>query len=320
MNKPKKQHYVPQFLLRNFAVGKKQKARLWVLDKRTGSVHEVSVRDAGEQNKFYEYADESGVVNAEPALEKLDSKAAAVISDILRTSRFPETHESSFAWLRYYVAAQMLRIPAVRADMDKLKETIVQWSGEEVAYEDEPSPIAAYIAENTKLSAIALLREGTPEMAEILREKIWIICEATSKTSFILGDNPVCKDNLIRRPGRGNLGLKNEGIQLYLPISPRLLIHVICSKFGRMALHTPGMPTDYTKAIRNEGAMLHEPENVEYANSLQVIQAERYIFARHADDLSIALDMLKTNPELRDGDGWGLEIGPRRSQDPIRTT
>jgi len=33
----KNQHYVPQFLLKNFTVGKK--SQLWVFDKKTGDTH-----------------------------------------------------------------------------------------------------------------------------------------------------------------------------------------------------------------------------------------------------------------------------------------
>jgi hypothetical protein len=37
LSKPKKQHFIPQFLLKNFARGKKSKAKLWTFDKATGS-------------------------------------------------------------------------------------------------------------------------------------------------------------------------------------------------------------------------------------------------------------------------------------------
>ena len=55
MTKPKKQHYVPQFLLRNFAIGQKSKAKLWVLDKRKGNVYQSSVHDVAHENLFYGY-------------------------------------------------------------------------------------------------------------------------------------------------------------------------------------------------------------------------------------------------------------------------
>ena len=60
MTKAKKQHYVPQFLLRNFAVGKKLKAKLWVLDKRNASVFQASVNDVAHENMFYECNGEAG--------------------------------------------------------------------------------------------------------------------------------------------------------------------------------------------------------------------------------------------------------------------
>jgi hypothetical protein len=44
------------------------------------------------------------------------------------------------------------------------------------------------------------------------------------------------------------------------------------------------------------------PENVENMNSLQVIEAERFLFSADGD-FSLAEDMLRTNPELK--------VGPR---------
>jgi hypothetical protein len=41
---PVKQHFIPQFLLRNFATGKKNKARPWVFDKAKGRAFSSSQR------------------------------------------------------------------------------------------------------------------------------------------------------------------------------------------------------------------------------------------------------------------------------------
>jgi hypothetical protein len=46
-----------------------------------------------------------------------------------------------------------------------------------------------------------------------------------------------------------------------------------------------------------------KPENVDFINSLQVIWAERFVYARNREHLEMPLDMLKTNPELCDGTG-----------------
>lgn len=301
MTKPKKQHYVPQFLLRNFAIGKKQKAKLWVLDKRNASIFQASVRDVAHENMFYEYRNEAGTYNFEGVLEKLDSKAARIIHDIVASSILPRTGEKSI-WLSYYVIAQMLRTPVIRKDMDNIRELIIHKFGREIAFEGDSKPIADYGHEDSKVSSIRLIRD-VPNLAKLLQEKVWILCQAPDTAPFVIADNPVSKHNMIDRGPRGNLGLKNDGIELYMPLSPRLSLHVMCPKIATAALRTPELAERYSGAMTDKGTVHLRPENVDFVNSLQVVWAERFVYARHREHLEMPLDMLQTNPELRHGTG-----------------
>ncbi len=301
MVKAKKQHYVPQFLLRSFAVGKKLKARLWVLDKRNASIFQASVNDVAHENMFYEHKGEGESYEFEHVMEKLDSKAASIIRHVLETSKLPQTGED-LVWLSYCVAAQMLRTPVTRKDMDNLRELIIHKFGKEVAFGDDPKTVVEYGPEDSKKSSIHLLRD-VPDFARILRQKVWTLSEAPAELSYVIGDNPVSRHNMIDRGPRGNLGLKNDGIELYTPLSPKLTLHMICPKLATAALYTPELTNVYSYAIANNRPIRMKAENVEFMNSLQVIWAERFVFARNRDNLEMPLDMLKTNPELRDGTG-----------------
>jgi hypothetical protein len=250
MTKPKKQHYVPQFLLRNFAIGKKQEAKLWVFDKRNTSVFQSSVRDVGHENMFYEYRGEAGTYDFEPLLEKLDSKAAGIIQDVIASSRLPRTGED-YDWLSFYVSAQMLRTPMIRKDMDNIRELITHKFGEDIALEGDFKRVADYGSEDSKASSIRLLRD-VPRFAEILREKVWTLALAPDTAPYIIADNPVSKHNMISRCPRGNLGLKNEGIELYMPLSPRLSLQILCPKIATAALLTPELAERYSAAMANK--------------------------------------------------------------------
>jgi hypothetical protein len=87
MTKPKKQHYTPQFLLRNFSKGKKNKAKVWVLDKRDGNTYQSAVKDVGHENYFYEYHGEFGDVELESLMQKIDDKGAQVIAKIKKEEK-----------------------------------------------------------------------------------------------------------------------------------------------------------------------------------------------------------------------------------------
>ena len=74
MSDTKKQHYVPQFLLRKYGVGKKKKEKLWVLDKRTENVYQSSVKDVGHENRFYQYVNDDDVLDPEELLENVETR------------------------------------------------------------------------------------------------------------------------------------------------------------------------------------------------------------------------------------------------------
>jgi len=302
MTKPKKQHYVPQFHLRNFATGKKKKARLWVLDKLNASVFQASVRDVGHENKFYEYSDELGSICLEGLMEKLDSKASNIIKGILEKSSLPLVAEDSI-WLSYYVAAQMIRTPTVRKDMDNFRAMILEKWGSEIVYDGDSKPVAEYTSEDSKLSSLGLIKRSVPELAKLLQEKVWILCQSAASSPYVIADNPVAKHNMVERKHRGNLGLKNEGIEIYLPLSPQISIQLICPKLAAAALMSPDLTGRYADAMHKMKVLSLKPENVEFLNSLQVIWAERFVYSQKREQLDMPLDMLRTNPELRYGTG-----------------
>lgn len=292
---------MPQFLLRNFAIGKKLKAKLWVLDKRDSSIYQASVTDVAHENMFYTYTDEVGSHDFESVTEKLDSKAGAIIKGVIETGSLPRNGED-FIWLSYYVAAQMLRTPVTRKDMDNFRDTILHKWGNDIAIEGDSKPVASYDHEDSKVSSVHLLRD-VPSFAKLLQEKVWVLCEPPTGISFVIGDNPVSRHNMIDRSPRGNLGLKNDGIELYTPLSPKLTLHMMCPKIAAAARHTPELTEVYSNAITNNKSIPMKPENVDFMNSLQVIWAERFVYARNREHLEMALDMLKTNPELCVGTG-----------------
>jgi hypothetical protein len=302
MNKVKKQHYVAQFLLSKFATGKKNKAKFWVLDKRDGNVYPCAVRDVGHENYFYEYHGEGGDFELEGLMERLDSKGGGIIDSITKSARLPH-EEKDMVWLSYYVAAQILRTPFVRNEMENFRQLIIQkWGTDIHASQEDTKTIGEYGPEDAKASSLRLIKD-VPVFAKILQEKTWCLCEAPGPMSYIVSDNPVVRHNMIDRGPRGNLGLRNEGIEVYMPLSPKLALHVMCPKLATAALITPEVGPAYSRALIDGSPVRLAPENVEFVNSLQVIWAERFVYAKKREHLDLPLDMLRTNPELMIGPG-----------------
>lgn len=302
MTRTKKQHYVPQFLLRRFASALRKNPKLWALDKATGDVRLSSIHDIGHENYFYEHcADDGNRVELEGLMAGIDSIGAQIVSRILTTGVF-QLSLKDFVWLSYFVACQMLRTPMIRNEMENLRQMIIYRWGPNVRAGDDQRTVGEYGPKDSKLSSLLAI-QNVPEFAKILQTKVWTLSEAPSGNPFVIGDNPVTRHNMIDRWPRGNLGLNNKGIELYLPLSPTYCIHIICPDLALTTLGTEALSEEYAAAIADGVPVRLRPENVDFVNSQQVIWAERYVFARQKEHLSMPLDMLRTNPELRSGPG-----------------
>ena len=190
-----------------------------------------------------------------------------------------------------------------RNEMENMRQLLIhKWGNDLRVDPDDPRTIGEYGPDDAKVSSLQIIGD-VPKFARILQDKVWCLCQAPYGTPYIISDNPVARDNMIDRWPRGNLGLKNEGIEVYMPLSPKYMIHMICPKLATAALMTPELSAQFIDAIDHGNPICYASEHVEYANSLQVIWAERFVFARDREHLDMPLDMLQTNPELREGPG-----------------
>ena len=70
----KVQHYVPQFLLRSFATGKKH--RLQVFDKQAGRSFATVTRNVAAESRFYDFEVGGQVLSLDRASPHLKAKSA----------------------------------------------------------------------------------------------------------------------------------------------------------------------------------------------------------------------------------------------------
>ena len=115
------------------------------------------------------------------------------------------------------------------------------------------------------------------------------------------------------RPGRGNLGIALDWIEIQMPISKKLSLTFVCSRMINEMMEKLGrykqlrsfrinLPVDTREveeleyAIESGNVRELRPENVEFHNSLQVIHSSRFIYSSK-NDFSLVQDMLTTNPE-----------------------
>jgi Protein of unknown function (DUF4238) len=299
----KKQHYVPQYLLRNFATGKSKNPKVWVLDKSNATIRLASVRDVAHENDFYSFGDSDGIcVELEHLMSKIDSIGARIIRQVVNDGRFVLSDEDK-VWLSYVVSCQMSRTPMIRKDLDNVRNAIVRKWGPDVRFEGDHRTVGEYGPESSRFNSLMMIKKDVPEFSKILQTKAWFLSEAPLNHPFIISDNPVTKYNMIPRPGRGNMGLNSKGVELYMPLSTRYSLHIICPLLAQIVCSNHPNSNEYVLGLTDGVPVPMKAENVTFANSQQVIWAERWVFGRNRVDLEMPLDMLRTNPELMAGPG-----------------
>lgn len=273
-----------------------------MLDKKSQAIRLSSVRDVAHENRFYEVSFPDGAnIEFEGLMEKMDSIGAEIIHRVLKEDQL-RLSPKDMVWFSYFVACQISRTPMIRNDATNLIRMIIHKWGPDVYFEGGKKPVGEYGPEDAKLSSLACIKD-VPNLAKRLQTKVWVLSKAPKGLPFIIGDNPVTRHNMFDYWPRGSLGVDNRGIELYMPLSPSLSLHILCPWLAEKVCRNPLLSLPYTQAINHGVPILLEPQNVEFANSLQVIWAERFVFGAHQTDLDVPLDMLRTNPELIDGPG-----------------
>lgn len=310
---PKKHHYVPQFLLKNFCVGKKK--RIYVFDKKESIVFASHIRDAAHENSFYQDDGLGYEIDTESKLATLESKCAPIIEKIVSEESIKNVGKFEHSLLCLLTTVQLTRTNNTREFLASTNKIMADWFRQSGF---DPNKDIENFQEQTKSeideSAINILRSIPGDLAEHLLDKECRLLKCPKGEHFYISDHPITMHNHYPRPGRGNHGLRLKGIEIYYPLSSKLCLTFICAdtiREIRSKVHDHNMrislgtafPIDMSKAeefineIDNKVTKVLEPENVEFQNSIQVSQSSRFIYSKDKE-FELAKDMIRTNPEL----------------------
>ncbi len=316
---PAIQHYVPRFLLKNFCTGKKLK--LWAYDKSTRKSFETNIQNIAGERDFYEAKIGAGVLSLEDGLSSMEGKTAAIIDRILAQQSIGDLSNDERLQIAVFVAIQIRRVPNQREHLIAINAGMRKALGDRDIDPELIEGWADITPEEAKAMSLMMLAEPN-ELPRHILDKTWLLFNTDAATPFYISDNPVAMQNLIEPKGplRGNLGLAVPGIEVYLPISSTMVLGFYCRSHERairsgvdrmrsMFVRDPHFPMqgfgpllDWMRAFRKGTPLGSEPENVLNHNSLQVRQAERYVFSS-LPDFSLVEDMIANEPRYR--------VGPR---------
>jgi hypothetical protein len=304
-------HYIPQFLLRGFASAKRK--QVYVFDKSNDNEFRSSVRNLACQRDFYD-------PDLDKWLGKLEDTSAPIIQSIRTKRTLNHLQDAETQWLAGFVAVQQVRTlhhRAVSADIDKqLADALRGMGAEPNSVKNFHELTDSEIREQTNANIQGLSLDLLP----YILNKDWILFSAFSGSEFWIGDHPVALANNLN-PGdglRGTLGFGVPGIEIYLPISSELMLGCLCPSIRAMfavsqAGRLPVVPRaeEFLRAFDGSTTLQLNSENLKYHNSLQVVNAERFVYSEHST-FDMVREMVSSDETLRTGNR--VETVGRRRQ------
>ena len=314
------QHYVPQFLLRNFGNGKKD--QVWVYDKSSNRSFASNSKNIASESRFYDFEYRGEPITLESWLSDVESKAKVVISFILDADSLSTLSNEQKTVLSSFLAVQLTRTKTFREDWSafpKMLREHFERAGDKVAPGSQAEELICELTDNEAKEETARIIVGAPATyASHFLDKVWVLAATTRKQPFLLSDNPLTRQNAIDQPNRGNLGLTTPGIEIYFPLSPTRALALLCPTLTErvhrgassvMASSASRVAVDVSDpegivALSNSSLggkpVQYSPANVENFNSLQVIWSERYVFS-YSNDFHLAKRMLEDHPKFKKG-------------------
>ena len=227
MSNPKRQHLVPQFLLRNFT---DEGGLLYYLRKASGTPRVVRTNPKNalvEANPYsVQTADGAKDSSLEAAFSQLEGIAKPRIGEILNAVRqnlIPTIEPEDRRILNLFIYFQQKRVSDVvdpivnQAPFDEVLEEAREHFlrlGRPIEH-DEEERIVRDRERILQDSKVASLGQISPQvMSCLIKRGLTIVHLATPKLSFVIGSNPVVKG-----AHRGNFDLNDPNVQVILPIA-----------------------------------------------------------------------------------------------------
>lgn len=344
-NLPKLQHFVPQFLLKNWGAGKHH--RVHVFDKRTLKSFAQPTKNSAAQRNFYNLPDDivrpllekaieekpiafpreiidGAVMSAEQTLGEMESAAAPLVRDLLTQRNLALLNDEGRSKLSVFVALQIVRTPAMRergaealVQLHGFVQRILKSRGVDVATglvdAGVPEPTAANIA-------FAHLQQMEPlvkKLAPIIFAKDWLLDLAPPGHRLWIGDDPVAltRSRASTSPHFG-AGYGSDDADLLFPLSPavtlRLLGPTTVDHLQRIATRAPRARA-IIESLRTGAPRQLNRDDVDQLNLHQLANARQYIFS-YDNAFDLARVILMERPDWREGSGFRMstDLGQRR--------
>lgn len=210
----KRQHYVPQFYLRNFSLRVSEKLISLLHIPSDRYVPKAGIKEQAYEDYFY------GRVEIEDALGDVEKVASRVINSAVATDELPPRLSEGHHALLVFTLFQGFRTRAAADEADDEADKLVRAVAGQVPHLKDHLDEVEFSLTNAPAFSLGAAAWCYP-VAIDLRYKL--LCNRTP-VPFITSDHPVVFYNQFlhsRKSFGSNTGLAAKGLQIFLPLSPR---------------------------------------------------------------------------------------------------
>lgn len=303
-----RQHYVPRFYLKQFATEIRTNTFLvHGFDLNTGRIFEQTIDNVALETKGYDLDIDDELLDIDLKNEAFDnlspeiknkfssdekkkmfsSKIYASIEDGLGEAegsmatalRALIHHQSVFALsqeerkqISLFIGSQYIRTRKMRTQYYEMSKKVINRINQ-IYPNGKKNP--EYDEKKLKLAWLMGMEKGTYEFASIIHKMQWSLLVAKFGAEIHTNDNPVLLYNpTAAKSPYGNMGLVQRDIQIYLPLTPYMVLNL-----------------NWNPLLRNKETIYFDHKSALFMKSLLVEFAERMLFARGKDVFDVRPEM-----------------------------
>ena len=257
MAENKNQHYVPQFYLRNFSSDGKNIAAYHLEQER--SLGMVPIKDQCSKDYFYQSLD------VEKKLGAIEADTSEIINKIL-AGRYSELSQKELLYVRAFMMLQNSRTKhsadLIRNNALKLKALLLSMNPAE-----ELKKQISEIDESMR-GSVDLMMDIFPEMFFYSLDLSMKLLINQTDRPFITSDDPVSiYDQYLERVCDSlSYGIGSKGIEIFMPISSKLMLLLYDSKIYKIGTR------------KSSQVLITQRNDVDQLNLLTVLYSDRVIY------------------------------------------
>lgn len=217
MSRPKRQHYVPQFYLRNFK-GDSSENLINCFNIETKKPYRTTIGKVAQMKYFYE----SSKNNLEYQLSLIEKESSKYIGNLVKNKKYKYLNNLNIrANLSYFMSLQFIRTNDKREWIknhsyelkDEISQEVEIPSKFQKLFDELPSD------DHVKNWHLEYIESFSSKFFKYFYYKKWILIKNKTNLNFWTSDNPISIWNPINPPGLGR-----KGSFIFFPLSPRLCI------------------------------------------------------------------------------------------------